>query len=94
MLAPNRESFVSKEIFILRESITANLEMIVAQTSIVRQPFVLSAKTKITVVNASPLAQVYTFTVDMFAPVMSTTEGKPLLFSIEKEVLDKQKHQP
>ncbi len=94
LLAPNKESFVSKEMFILRESITANLEMIVEQSKIVRQPFVLFAKTKITIVNATPLSQVYTFTVDMFTTTMTTIEGKPLLFSIEKEMLDKQKHLP
>lgn len=93
VLAPNKQTFVAKEMFILRTPITALLEMVVEQSRIVRQPFVLDAKMKITIVNAAPLSQVYSFTVDIFATI-STTEGKPLLFTIEKELLDKQKQQP
>ena len=44
VLAPNKQTFVAKEMFILRTPITALLEMVVEQSRIVRQPFVLDAK--------------------------------------------------
>ncbi len=94
VLAPNKETFVAKEIFPLRESITAILEMIVAQTNVVRQPFVLQAKTKITIVNAAQLSQVYAFTVDAFDTIITNTDGKPLLFTVQKELLERQKKMP
>lgn len=84
--------FMPNERFILKKDVITSITMVVEQNSrLMDVPFSLLKGSKITIVNAAPLSQVYTFTVDAFQTIIQTKDHKQLLFSIEKDQLDDQK---
>ncbi len=77
-----------QNIYLANKPLNAVMEMVHEKSRIIRQPFIIQAKTKITIISPSLLQNGYLFTVDYFDQTISTEEGGSLVFFAKKEDLE------
>lgn len=91
VLVSNVSSFTlqpKQKIYLANKPLNAVMEMVHEKSKIIRQPFIIQAKTKITITSTSVMRNGYLFTVDYFDQTISTEEGDNLVFFAKKEDLE------